>query len=165
MPKIKKYIKIQLGAGDRSKDVLKVLSELEEDQVLLSVQSSCNLVTESTFLREVKKITKSKKMNLEFATRKAYFKELLEKDAFTVYEKMPENYAELPARKISEFMNTIEAKKNTAKKGEATINFAPKSKTELPKFTTHKIDPYPSKRPVRGFFFFLFLFLILKCYL
>lgn len=156
-----KYIKIQLGAGDRAKDVLQILQDLQESNVLFSAQGDCPIITESSFLREVKKIAKSKNKKIVFATRKTYFKDLLTKEKFTVYDKMPDTYAELPARKISEFLGTVAAKKNTAKKSESSIAFAPKSKGELPKFTTHKIDPYPTQRPVRGFFFFLFLFLIL----
>ena len=153
----KKILKLQLKNGDLSKDILAVL-EKESKTVYLLVSRDFPLITESSFLKKIQIIVKSRSMKIFFITKKKYFSQTLKALKFEVLEKVPKDVISLETKIVKDFSKNIVAEKNifTSKK----IEFKPKITGSAPSFSTHKIQNLKDEKSTRSFFFFLFLAVI-----
>ena len=153
-------IKIQLSAGDSDKNLFEILRKLPQKEILFSVQGSFQKLTEVSFLKNLKKTVSQEKKKVFFYVRKNYFKEVLEREGFTIVDRIPEAFVSLPSLKLMQLEGKVIATKNQIKVAK-DIKFIPISKGEIPKFSTHRIDPEAAHRPLRGILFFLFLLILL----
>lgn len=168
MSEEKKVVRIRLQPGDTPARVLSVLQQLKGKKVYCELSPKFVLITQQSFLKQLKNLWDGEIEDLYFFTQKTFFRELLEKKDFTVLSDWPEDLAEVETKSVRDFLDRVLATKNATKKliAETPVEINP-SKTETEKikqkaqFTKRKIENLAREKSFRGVVFFLFLGLIL----
>ena len=160
-------IKIKLKAGDTPARILSVLSGLKGAGVYCQLASDFVLITETDFLKKLQEIFGEDLSKLTFVTSKAFFVQLLKRQQFQVIEDFPKEIEDTPVQVVRDFLDRLEATKNTTPK-EVPAPLEKEGEKEKPsqrlkaQFTKRKIENLAREKSWRGLFFFLFLGLILS---
>jgi len=186
MGKTKKYIKIRLKGGDTLKEIISFVKNSKEEIILFFLDSNFNAIVHEDFLKKLKKAKYDNKKKLIFITHKKYFQQILKSKNFEVNSYEPEEFQELEAKTLSEYMGGITASKNILdknikekenvndeeqgnkneddlelKNNTSSLRLDKKKESKKTKFSTKKIESSIKEKSFRGVVFFLLLFMIL----
>jgi len=155
-----KVVKIKLKPGDTPARVMSVLSSQKGQQIYCALSGKFVLITQLDFLKKLKTLFAEDLATLTFVTQKTFFVELLQKQGFNVLPEYPVGTQEEPVMMVRDFLDRVEASKNTPVEVEAEAPeiLNPEPEKSNPKlkasFTKRKIENLAREKSWRGLVFF-----------